>query len=79
MEDIKASTEEIEPNKYFAVVTGAKQVNMRMDISKDAPVRKVLSEGTKVTVIDKSSDGAWSKIVSDSATGFMMTRYLKRI
>lgn len=62
-----------------AIVVNAKRVNMRTDISKDAPVRKVLSEGTAVTILEKSSDGVWSKIKHDSAVGFMMSQYLKEI
>ena len=62
-----------------AIVINAKRVNMRMDISKDAPVKKVLSSGTEVAILEKSTDGVWSKIKHGSDVGFMMSQYLKEI
>ena len=62
-----------------AIVVNAKRVNMRMDVSKDAPVKKVLSQGTEVAILEKSTNGVWSKIKHDSDVGFMMSQYLKEI
>lgn len=62
-----------------AKVSGAKRVNMRCDTSTDAPVLTVLSEGEVVRIVEKSSDGVWSRIQYNDKYGFMMSQFLKEI
>ena len=70
-----------EPKNIGAIpakVCGAKRVNMRADMSKDAPVKTVLEEGTTVYILERSSDGVWSKIsLGLNDIGFMMSQFLK--
>lgn len=69
-------TEVIE--KTAAIVKGAAKVNMRTKPSKEAAVVTVLSENTAVKVLDTSNE-YWFKIESGDNTGFMMSKFLKRV
>lgn len=78
----EASAEEQKMEEFkpkTATVIGAKRVNMRCDASKDAPVLTVLSEGKEVRIVEKSSDGVWSRIQCNGKYGFMMSQFLKEI
>lgn len=63
----------------FAVVVNAKRVNMRADISIDAPVVMVLNQGMKVEVLDTNSNKTWTKIRFKNANGYMMSKFLKAV
>lgn len=65
-----------EPIKVYAVVSGAKRVNMRSKPNTGANVITVLNEGTKVELHD-SVDKVWSSVSYNGRDGYMMTMYLR--
>ena len=65
-----------EPIKVYAVVSGAKRVNMRVKPNTEATVIGVLNEGTKVELHD-SVDKVWSSVSYNGRDGYMMTMYLR--
>ena len=64
------------PIKVYAVVSGAKRVNMRSKPNTGANVITVLNEGTKVELHD-SVDKVWSSVSYNGRDGYMMTMYLR--
>lgn len=64
-----------EPIRQFAIVSGAKRVNMRKSPSKDAAILKVLDENTEVELL--KVDRTWAQIGHQGDIGYMMTMYLK--
>lgn len=64
-----------EPIRQFAIVSGAKRVNMRKAPNKDAAVLKVLDENTEVELLEV--DRTWAQIGYQGDIGYMMTMYLK--
>lgn len=72
---------EQEVDKTYAIVTGAKKVNMRENASTDAKVLTVLSMGTKVEFLDYvyGPGKAWAKIRYNGREGYMMEQYLKHV
>lgn len=64
--------------KTAAIVKGAAKVNMRTKPSKEAAVVAVLSENTAVKILDTSNE-YWFKIESGDKTGYMMSKFLKRV
>ncbi len=75
-EAIKRDLEQ-EVDKTYAIVTGAKKVNMRENPNIEAKVLTVLSMGTKVEFIDEI--GNWAEIKYNDEDGFMMKQYLKHV
>lgn len=84
----EAPTEEVierdleqEVGKTYAIVTGAKKVNMRENASTEAKVLIVLSMGTKVEFLDYvyGPGKAWAKIRYNGREGYMMEQYLKHV
>lgn len=80
----EAPTEEVikrdleqEVGTTYAIVTGAKKVNMRENPNIEAKVLTVLSMGTKVEFIDEI--GNWAEIKYNDEDGFMMKQYLKHV
>lgn len=67
------------PKPKFAIVVNSKRVNMRMDASKEAPVKMILDQGMKVEILDTNSDKTWSKIRFKNTNGFMMSKFLKAV
>lgn len=61
--------------KVYAVVTGAKRVNLRIKPNTEAKVLAILDEGTKVELHD-SVDRIWSSVTYNGTDGYMMTMYL---
>lgn len=70
-----------EPKIKYAIVTGAKKVNMRENASTEAKVLIVLSMGTKVEFLDYvyGPGKAWAKIRYNGREGYMMEQYLKHV
>lgn len=68
---------EQEVGKTYAIVAGAKKVNMRENPNKEAKVLTVLSIGTKVELIDEI--GNWAEIKYNDEDGFMMKQFLKHV
>lgn len=64
--------------KTAAIVKGAPKVNMRKAPNKESAVVAVLSENTAVKILDTSNE-YWYKIESGDNTGFMMSKFLKRV
>lgn len=64
--------------KTAAIVKGAVKVNMRKAPSKEAAVVAVLPENTLVKILDTSNE-YWFKIESGDKTGYMMSKFLKRV
>jgi len=64
--------------KATAIVKGAPKVNMRSAPNKDATVIAVLPENTEV-LIESDSNEYWYQIEFNGASGYMMSKYLKRI
>lgn len=83
----KASVEEekveevSEPKIKYAIVAGAKKVNMRENASTEAKVLIVLGMGTKVEFLESiyGSGKAWAKIRYNDREGYMMEQYLKHV
>lgn len=80
----EAPTEEVigrdleqEVGKTYAIVAGAKKVNMRENPNIEAKVLTVLKMGTKVEFIDEI--GNWAEIKYNDEDGFMMKQYLKHV
>lgn len=80
----EAPTEEVierdleqEVGKTYAIVSGAKKVNMRENPNIEAKVLTVLSMGTKVEFIDEI--GNWAEIKYNDEDGFMMKQFLKHV
>ena len=65
-----------EPIKVYAVVSGAKRVNLRVAPNTEAKVLEILNEGTKVEIHD-SVDRVWSSVTYNGTDGYMMTMYLR--
>ena len=65
-----------EPIKVYAVVTGAKRVNLRIKPNTEAKVLAILDEGTRVELHD-SVDRVWSSITYNGTDAYMMTMYLR--
>ena len=65
-----------EPIKVYAVVSGAKRVNLRIAPNTEAKVLKILDEGAKVELHD-SVDRIWSSVTYNGTDGYMMTMYLR--
>ena len=61
--------------RQFAIVSGAKRVNMRKAPNKDAEILKVLDENTEVELL--KVDRTWAQIGHQGDVGYMMTMYLK--
>ena len=61
--------------RQFAIVSGAKRVNMRKAPNKDAEILKVLNENTEVELL--KVDRTWAQIGHQGDVGYMMTMYLK--
>lgn len=61
--------------RQFAIVSGAKRVNMRKAPDKDAAILKVLDENTEVELL--KVDRTWAQIGHQGEVGYMMTMYLK--
>lgn len=61
--------------RQFAIVSGAKRVNMRKAPNKDAAILKVLDENTEVELL--KVDRTWAQIGHQGEVGYMMTMYLK--
>ena len=82
-EPVKVVSEPIEVPKQElakAIVSGANLVYMRMNPSKEGKPIDKLAEGTEVTIGDSKILGPdWSHISYNGKTGFMMSKYLKRI
>ena len=78
-EETQAEEEKVEtvqePIRQFAIVSGAKRVNMRKAPNKDAAILKVLDENTEVELL--KVDRTWSQIGYQGEVGYMMTMYLK--
>ena len=72
----EVQTQPKEPIKQYAVVSGAKRVNMRKDPSKDAKVLTILEEGTRVEIL-KNPDRTWAKIMYKDLIGYMMYMYIR--
>lgn len=68
---------EQEVGKTYAIVSGAKKVNMRENPNIEAKVLTVLSMGTKVELIDEI--GNWAEIKYNDEDGFMMKQFLKHV
>lgn len=68
---------EQEVGKTYAIVSGAKKVNMRENPNIEAKVLTVLSMGTKVEFIDEI--GNWAEIKYNDEDGFMMKQYIKHV
>lgn len=64
-------------DKTYAIVAGAKKVNMREMPNVEAKVLTVLSMGTKVEFIRDL--GNWAKVKHNDQDGFMMKQYLKHV
>ena len=64
--------------KTLAVVTGAKRVNLRAGIGKEAPIITAIPEKTTVKILEKSNPN-WYHIEVNDKRGFMMSKYLKEI
>lgn len=64
--------------KTLAVVTGAKRVNLRADIGKEAPIITAIPEKTAVKILEKSNPN-WYHIEVNDKRGFMMSKFLKEI
>ncbi len=64
------------PIRQFALVAGAKRVNMRKAPNKDGAIMRTLDENTEVEILEVV-DRTWSKIGYQGETGYMMTMYLK--
>lgn len=64
--------------KTLAVVTGAKRVNLRTDMSKEAPIITSIPEKTAVMILEKSNPN-WYHIEVNDKKGFMMSKFLKEI
>lgn len=64
--------------KNVAIVKGATKVNMRSAASKDASVITVIPENTSVLIIDDTNE-YWYLIEFNGSSGYMMSKYLKRI
>ena len=64
-----------EPIRQFAIVSGAKKVNMRKAPDKDAAILKVLEDNTEVELL--KVDRTWTRIGHQGDVGYMMTMYLK--
>ena len=80
-EETQASEEKVEevseePIRQFAIVVGAKRVNMRKAPSKDGAILKVLDENTEVELLG-IHDRTWTRIGHQGDVGYMMTMYLK--
>ena len=74
------SFEEKEEQKVLekATIKGASRVNLRAGASKNDRVIAVLLENTEVTILDSSNE-YWFKITDGKNTGFMMSKFLRRI
>ncbi|MBP5597357.1 MAG: SH3 domain-containing protein [Pseudobutyrivibrio sp.] len=62
----------------FAVVANASKVNMRYRPDKGSQAINILPEKAKVKVLEETND-EWWKVHYKGYTGFMMTKYLKRV
>jgi len=51
--------------------------NLRQKPSTSAKVLQKLSQGTKVTVVEKVSGGAWSRVKVGDKEGYVQTKLLK--
>ena len=75
-------TEEVPTDKEsireFAVVSGAKRVNLRMVPNAEGKVLTILNEGTKVEVIE-TVDKVWTSVCYNGEAGYMMSMYLRPI
>lgn len=69
-------TVEAEPIKQYAVVTGARKVNMRSQPTKESTVLAVLNEGTRVEILS-SENPDWINIAFGNANGYMMAQFLR--
>ena len=67
-----------EPIKVYAVVSGAKRVNLRMVPNAEGKVLTILNEGTKVEVIE-TVDKVWTSVCYNGEAGYMMSMYLRPI
>lgn len=61
-----------------AIVKGAARVNVRENPSKASKADSILSEGTEVEIIEYTNE-YWYKITDGKITGYMMSKFLKRI
>lgn len=68
-----------EPKIKYAIVTGAKKVNMRENASTEAKVLTVLNMGTKVEFLESiyGPGKAWAKIRYNGREGYMMAQFLR--
>ena len=64
--------------KSAAIVKGAPKVNMRSKASKDALVIAIIPENTSVLILDDTNE-YWYLIEVNGGSGYMMSKYLKRI
>lgn len=74
VEDI--SSDDRGPIRQFAIITGAKRVNMRKAPNKDADILRVLDENTEVELLG-IHDRTWFEIGYQGETGYMMGMYLR--
>ena len=72
--------EEPAPRKeeIFAVVANASKVNMRYKPNKGSQAINILPEKAKVKVLEETNE-EWWKIHYKGYTGYMMSKYLKRV
>lgn len=73
-ETLKEETKEA--IKQYAIVSGAKRVNLRKASHKDATILTVLNEGERVEVIEEANP-TWSHVHYKDYDGFMMTMFLR--
>ena len=72
-EKVEAVQERI---RQFAIVVGAKRVNMRKVPNKDGEILRVLNENTEVELLG-IHDRTWFEIGYQGETGYMMGMYLR--
>lgn len=76
VETPETETVEAEPIKQYAVVTGARRVNMRSQPTKESTVLAVLNEGTRVEILS-SENPDWINIAFGNVNGYMMAQFLR--
>lgn len=64
--------------EIFAVVVNSPKVNMRYKPDKGSQAINILPEKAKVKVLEETNE-EWWKVHYKGYTGFMMTKYLKRV